>query len=163
MNCHHDRYRGGEADLNEYFLFVCMMLTILKTIQVYELVLATLLTELVNFTAVFCLSQSTNRLFSLQGERLNYAVMNSEIQVTIGNRSCPINDLSATKISCNLPKTRPPGLDNDGRPDWDTTPVALVNRFLALSSQTVKRTPVPVAHITNHYLLLLLCFVFLFS
>lgn len=61
-----------------------------------------------------CVSKLLTCFWRIQGENLNYASDESDVNVTIGTQSCNVTSLAHSQLVCNPPETQPSGTDELG-------------------------------------------------
>lgn len=61
-----------------------------------------------------------------QGENLNYASDESDVNVTIGTRQCNVTSLAQSQLVCSPPDTQPSGTDESGARTDSGLPLVVV-------------------------------------
>ncbi|XP_013784511.1 plexin-B-like [Limulus polyphemus] len=62
----------------------------------------------------------------IEGENLQLASKESEVNITIGTRPCNVTSLSASQLVCLPPEVQPPGTDEIGRTTENDLPVVVI-------------------------------------
>jgi plexin A len=63
----------------------------------------------------------------IEGENLRLASTESEVNVTIGTKSCNLTSLAATQLVCLPPELQPAGTDEIGRRTSSSLPMVVVS------------------------------------